>query len=209
VYVPADQTQYDFKDVKAIVAGEEEALHLFQARLSCSTAWFVHCYRTEDQPALFEGFLRAGVEFGAVTRDGVFDNASTAVDKVLRGRHRKVNPEFAAFSGSLALSMQFAAPGKGVRRAALRERTATSRTSSSARCATSRRLKTSTPTCCRVAARNSRPTNSRDSAQKALHLHQKQRSHSRLRCSSGPSHSAPMHHACTCIADIANKPYPI
>jgi transposase len=113
VYVPGDQTQYDFKDVKAIVAGEELNLHLFQARLSYSTAWFAHCYRTEDRPALFDGLLRAGVEFGGVTRDGVFDNAGTAVDKVLRGRHRKVNAEFAAFSGSLTLNMQFAAPGKG------------------------------------------------------------------------------------------------
>jgi transposase len=113
VYVPGDQTQYDFKDVKAMVAGEEVPLHLLTARLSSSTAWFGHCYRTEDQPALFDGLLRAGIEFGGVTRDGVFDNARSAVDKVLRGRHRKVNADFAAFSGSLALNMQFAAPGKG------------------------------------------------------------------------------------------------
>jgi transposase len=113
VYVPGDQTQYDFKDVKAIIAGAEVKLHAFVARLSYSTAWFAHCYRTEDQPALFDGLLRAAVEFGGVTREGVFDNASTAVDRVLRGRQRKVNAEFAAFSGSLALNMQFAAPRKG------------------------------------------------------------------------------------------------
>jgi transposase len=113
VYAPGDQTQYDFKDVKAIVAGEQTELHMLTARLSYSTAWFAQCYRTEDQPALFDGFLRAAVEFGGVTRDGVFDNAGTAVDKVLRGRNRKINAEFAAFTGSLALAMQFAAPGKG------------------------------------------------------------------------------------------------
>lgn len=113
VYAPGDQTQYDFKDVKAVIEGKETALHLFTARLSYSTAWFARCYRTEDQPALFDGLLRASVEFGGVTRDGVFDNAKTAVDKVLRGRRRKINAEFAAFSGSLAIDMQFAAPGKG------------------------------------------------------------------------------------------------
>lgn len=75
IYVPGDQTQYDFKDVKAIIAGAEVDLHLFTARLSYSTAWFGRCYRTEDQPALFEGFLGAAVEFNGVTRDGVFDNA--------------------------------------------------------------------------------------------------------------------------------------
>lgn len=113
VYAPGDQTQYDFKDVKAIIAGEETALHLFTARLSHSTAWFGRCYRTEDQPALFDGFLSAAVEFNGVTRDGVFDNPKTAVSEVLRGRHRKVKAEFAAFTGSLAIDMQFAAPAKG------------------------------------------------------------------------------------------------
>jgi transposase len=113
VYVPGDQTQYDFKDVKAIIAGEETDLHLFTARLSHSTAWFGHCYRTEDQAALFDGFLRTAVEFNGVTRDGVFDNPKTAVVKILRGRNRKVNAEFAAFTGSLAIDMQFAAPAKG------------------------------------------------------------------------------------------------
>ena len=113
VYVPGDQTQYDFKDVVAIIAGEKTDLHLFTARLSHSTAWFGHCYRTEDRPALLDGFLRAAVEFNGVTRDGVFDNPKTAVIKVLRGRHRKVNAEFAAFTGSLAIDMQFAAPAKG------------------------------------------------------------------------------------------------
>ncbi len=113
VYTPGDQTQYDFKDIRAIIAGEETQLHMFAARLSYSTAWFAHCYRTEDQPALFDGLTRTSVEYGGVTREGVFDNASTAVDKVHRGRRRTVNAEFTAFSGSLALQMQFAAPGKG------------------------------------------------------------------------------------------------
>jgi hypothetical protein len=82
-------------------------------RLSYSTVWFAHCYRTEDRPAIFDGLLRGFVEFGGVTREAVFDNPRTAVDKVLRGRRRDVNSEFAAFCGSLALTMQFAAPGKG------------------------------------------------------------------------------------------------
>lgn len=57
--------------------------------------------------------MRASVEFGGATRDGVFDDPTTAVVKVLRGLSRNVNAEFAAFSGSLAIDMQFAAPAKG------------------------------------------------------------------------------------------------
>jgi len=113
VYAAGDQVQYDFKDVRAVIDGSELDLHMFVARLSYSTAWFARCYRTEDRPALFDGILRASVEFGGVTRDAIFDNATTAVDKVGRGRLRFVNKSFAVFTGSLGLNMQFAAPAKG------------------------------------------------------------------------------------------------
>lgn len=113
VYQPADQVQYDFQDIQVKIAGEVTDLHMFDARLSYSTAWFAHAYRTEDRPALLDGLLRSAVEFGGVTREGVFDNPKTAVQKVLRGRHRDVNAEFAAFIGSLGLHMEFAAPAKG------------------------------------------------------------------------------------------------
>lgn len=113
VYMPGDQVQFDFKDVRAVIAGEELELHCFTIRLSYSTAWFSRCYRGEDQPALFDGLVRGCQEFGGVPREGVFNNPRTAVTKVLRGRRREVNRGFAAFCGALALNVQFAAPGKG------------------------------------------------------------------------------------------------
>ena len=113
VYAPGDQIQYDFKDIAARVDGVDVVLHMFTARLSYSTAWFARCYRSEDRPALFDGILRASAEFGGITRDAVFDNATTAVDKVHRSRRRTVNKEFAAFTGALGIHMEFAAPAKG------------------------------------------------------------------------------------------------
>jgi transposase len=62
-----------------LIGGIEIKLHLFVARLSYSTKWFARCYRTEDRPALFDGMLEACKSFGGVPREGVFDNASTAV----------------------------------------------------------------------------------------------------------------------------------
>jgi transposase len=113
VYLPGEQVQYDFKDVVARIAGVETELHMFAARLSYSTAWFAYCYYTEDRPALFHGVVSSCVRFGGVPRDGVFDNATTAVKRVLRGRDRTIAPDYAALCGSLALGMQFAAPAKG------------------------------------------------------------------------------------------------
>jgi transposase len=113
VYLPGEEVQYDFKDVVARIAGVETNLHMFSARLSYSTAWFASCYHTEDRPALFDGLVSSCVWFGGVPRDGVFDNARTAVKRVLRGRNRDVAQDYAALCGTLALGMQFAAPAKG------------------------------------------------------------------------------------------------
>jgi transposase len=113
VYAPADQMQFDFKDVVARIGGVEIALHMFVARLSYSTAFFARCYRTEDRPALFDGVVSSCIRFDGIANEAIFDNATTAVTRIMRGRDRKMNTEFAALSGSLALHMQFAAPAKG------------------------------------------------------------------------------------------------
>ncbi len=113
VYEPGEQVQIDFKEVVARIGGVETKLHMFAARLSYSTACFVRCYRSEDRPALFDGLVSSCEYFGGVPREGVFDNASTAVKRVLRGRNRDVASDYAALCGNLALRMQFAAPAKG------------------------------------------------------------------------------------------------
>jgi transposase len=113
VYLPGDQMQLDFKDVVARIDGVETKLHMFVARLSYSTVFFARCYRSEDRPALFDGILSSCERFGGVAGEGVFDNATTAVKRILRGRDREVSKDYAALCGSLALRMQFAAPAKG------------------------------------------------------------------------------------------------
>jgi transposase len=113
VYLPGEQVQYDFKDVVARIAGVEMKLHMFVARLSFSTAFFAYCYQSEDRPSLFHGLVSSCVHLGGVAREGVFDNATTAVKRILRGRDRLVANDYAALCGTLALKMQFAAPAKG------------------------------------------------------------------------------------------------
>jgi transposase len=113
VYLAGDQMQFDFKEVFAKLDGVEVKLHMFVARLSYSTAFFARCYHSEDRPALFDGIVSACVRFGGIPREGIFDNATTAVKRILRGRDRVLNKEFSTLCGSLALHMQFAAPAKG------------------------------------------------------------------------------------------------
>jgi transposase len=113
LYVPGDQMQFDFTPVDLVVAGQLTRVHLFVARLSYSGRLFARVSFREDQVALFAGILGAVVHFGGVPRVGVFDNAKTAVTRILRGRNREENEAFRAFCGGLALEVEFAAPAKG------------------------------------------------------------------------------------------------
>lgn len=112
-YQPGDQAQFDFSPMRAIIAGVEQKLHVFAMRLSYSTHFFARASMHEDQPALFTGLLDGLQFFDGLPRVAVFDNAKTAVQRVLRGRNREQNAQFREFCGSLALQVEFAAPRRG------------------------------------------------------------------------------------------------
>lgn len=113
VYAPGSQSQFDFTPVKVTIAGILTVVHLFVMRLSYSGRLFARASLRCDQPALFQGILEALLTFGGVPNEGVFDNASTAVVRVLQGRSREENAAFRAFCGALAFPIVFAAPAKG------------------------------------------------------------------------------------------------
>lgn len=113
VYAPGSQMQIDFKDVFLRIGGDAIKHHLFTARLSYSGAIFAHVFRSEDTPSLLEGIVLACAHFGGSARECLFDNAKTAVKRVLRGRRRDVASDYRAVCGSFGMQMHFAAPAKG------------------------------------------------------------------------------------------------
>lgn len=112
-YGPGDQAQFDFSPMTVILNGAETIVQLFVVRLSYSGRIFARASMRQDRPSLFAGLLAAFDAFGGVPRRAIFDNASTAVMRVLRGRQRQENDAFAAFRGALSLVVEFAAPAKG------------------------------------------------------------------------------------------------
>jgi transposase len=112
-YAPGDQSQFDFSPMTVRLDGSPVVVQLFVLRLSYSGRWFARASMRCDQPALFSGLIAGFESFGGVTRSAIFDNASTAVKRVLRGRNRDENEAFTAFRGGLALHVEFAAPAKG------------------------------------------------------------------------------------------------
>jgi transposase len=113
VYGPGDQSQFDFSPMSVRLAGVVVVIQLFVLRLSYSGRFIGRASMRCDQPALFAGLLAGFTAFGGVTRSSIFDNASTAVTRILRGRDRDQNTKFAEFRGGLSLNVEFAAPAKG------------------------------------------------------------------------------------------------
>lgn len=112
-YAPGDQAQFDFSPMSITLAGSPVVVQLFVLRLSYSGRWFARASMRCDQPALFSGLIEGFELFGGVVRSAIFDNASTAVKRILRGRNREENEAFRAFRGGLALHVEFTAPAKG------------------------------------------------------------------------------------------------
>jgi transposase len=113
VYTPGDQSQFDFSPMSVLLAGVVVVVQLFVVRLSYSGRFMARASMRCDQPSLFAGLLAGFTAFCGLTRTSIFDNASTAVKRILRGRNRAENEAFAAFRGGLALHVAFAAPAKG------------------------------------------------------------------------------------------------
>jgi transposase len=112
-YAPGDQSQFDFSPMSVYLAGILVVVQVFVLRLSYSGRFMARASLRCDQPALFAGLLAGFIAFGGLTRSALFDNASTAVKRILGGRNREQNEAFASFRGSLALDVKFAAPAKG------------------------------------------------------------------------------------------------
>lgn len=112
-YAPGEQSQFDFSPMSVMLAGVMVVVQLFVVRLSYSGRFMARASMRCDQPSLFEGLLFAFTAFGGLSRTSIFDNASTAVKRVMRGRNREENEAFTAFRGGLALHVAFAAPAKG------------------------------------------------------------------------------------------------
>lgn len=95
------------------MAGVLVVVQLFAIRLSYSGRHFARASLRCDQVALFTGLLAGFRAFGGLPQRAIFDNAKTAVTRVLRGRSRIENGTFRHFCGALALEVNFAAPAKG------------------------------------------------------------------------------------------------
>jgi transposase len=108
---PAAESEVDFGELAASIAGVVVGLYLFVMRLSCSGRAFAYVYAHQAQEAFFDGHVRAFAWFGGVPGRVRYDNLKPAVTRVLRGRDRDENERFTALRSHYGYDAFFCEPG--------------------------------------------------------------------------------------------------
>jgi transposase len=118
VFIPSDpqagfEAEVDWGRCTAILGGEETRLKLFCMRSKFSGKHFVRCYPCERQQALFDGHIHAFAFFGGVFPVLIYDNLTTAVQKVLRGKKRILQEAYDKFRSYYNFAPRFCNRGQG------------------------------------------------------------------------------------------------
>jgi transposase len=118
VFIPSDpqagvEAEVDWGRCHAILGGEQTLLKLFCIRSKYSGKHFVRCYPCERQQALFDAHIQAFSFFGGVFPVLIYDNLTTAVQKVLRGKKRVLQESYDKFRGYYNFTPRFCNPGQG------------------------------------------------------------------------------------------------
>jgi transposase len=94
VFAPGEAFQFDFSTETVEIGGQVQTIKVAHIRLCYSRRFLVVAYPRETQEMVFDAHWRAFQYFGGVPRRGIYDNMSTAVDRVLPGKERDYNRRF-------------------------------------------------------------------------------------------------------------------
>ncbi|MFW8602540.1 IS21 family transposase, partial [Desulfobacterota bacterium M19] len=117
-FIPCDpeagyEAEVDWGTAKAVIAGQAVRLKFFCMRSKYSGKHFVRFYDCERQQAFFDAHIQAFQFFGGVFPVLIYDNLTTAVQKVLRGRKRIEQEEYSKFKAYYNFESRFCNPASG------------------------------------------------------------------------------------------------
>jgi len=107
------ETEVDWGSAEGIISGERVRMKFFCMRSKYSGKHFVRCYPCERQQAFFDGHMHALEFFGGVFPTIIYDNLTSAVQKVLRGKNRREQETFVKFRSYYNFTPRFCNPGSG------------------------------------------------------------------------------------------------
>ena len=108
---PGKQAEVDWGEAWATIAAQRVKVHLFQLRLCHSGAAFAVAFLNETQQAFLEAHAEAFEFLGGVPELIRYDNLSSAVKKVLKGRRRIESDRFIALRSHYLFESQFTIVG--------------------------------------------------------------------------------------------------
>jgi transposase len=111
VHAPGVGAQVDWGEAQVVLAGAATTVHLFLMRASFSGAGFCQASLVETQQAFLEAHVDAFTWFGGVFAEIRFDNLTSAVKQVLRGRRRVETDRFVGLRSHYLFASQFTTPG--------------------------------------------------------------------------------------------------
>ena len=114
-FIPLDpevgrEAEVDWGAATAIIAGERMTIKFFCMRSKFSGKHFVRCYPCERQQAFLDGHLHAFAFFEGIHAALVYDNLTSAVKKVCRGKGRVEQEEFIKFRAYYNFTPHFCNP---------------------------------------------------------------------------------------------------
>jgi len=105
--------QADFGSAVVTLAGERAEVALFCLRAKASKVPFVVAYPTERLEAFLAGHVEAFAFFGGVPSELWYDNAKTAVVRILAGPFRDEHERLSALRAHYLFASSFCTPGRG------------------------------------------------------------------------------------------------
>jgi len=108
-----EQAQVDWGQARVRIGGILTTVHLFCLRLRTSGVPFAWAFPTEKLEAFLEGHSRAFAWLGGVPQECVYDNAKTAVVKILAGPEREEHAWLSHLRAHYLFDSTFCAPAKG------------------------------------------------------------------------------------------------
>jgi transposase len=111
VHAAGVEAQVDWGQAQVELAGVPTKVFLFFMRASFSGAAFCQASLVETQQAFLELHVQAFEWFGGVFAEVRFDNLTSAVKQMLKGRRRVESDRFVALRSHYLFESQFATPG--------------------------------------------------------------------------------------------------
>ena len=112
-FLAGEAFQFDWSEDWAVIAGERTKLQVAHFKLAYSRAFILRAYPQQTHEMLFDAHNHAFRVLGGVPRRGIYDNMRTAIDKIGRGKERKVNARFSAMVSHFLFEAEFCNPASG------------------------------------------------------------------------------------------------